>query len=65
MPVAIGEPSDPQDQAPELSVVISPAACPAAAPGGRYCGCVARVRKKSSICPIAALNWPASIGLTM
>jgi EamA-like transporter family len=32
---------------------------------GTYCGCVARVRKKSSIWPIAPLNWSASNGLTM
>jgi hypothetical protein len=32
---------------------------------GTYYGCAARARKKSSIRPIASLNWSASIGLTM
>jgi hypothetical protein len=36
-----------------------------AASPGTCCGCAARVRKKPSICPIASLNWSASIGLTM
>jgi hypothetical protein len=49
----------------ESNDVAPPSRGPCRRELGTYCGCAARVRKKSSIRPIASLNWSTSIGLTM